>query len=75
MPTLTRWFVKSSSEGLAWAVYWLLNVGLLLRVFGEPLTTLHPNTGWGWLLGISAVLQWPAGVGFVANTWARVKAR
>ncbi|MEJ2265466.1 MAG: hypothetical protein P8X95_18630 [Anaerolineales bacterium] len=63
------------SEGLAWAVFWLLNVGLLFRVVGEPLTTLHPNTRWGWLLGISAVLQWSAGVGFVANTWARVKER
>lgn len=63
------------SESLAWAVFWLLNVGLLFRVVGEPLTTLRPNTGWRWLLGISAALQWFAGVGFVANTWARVKER
>lgn len=63
------------SEDLAWAIFWLLNVGLLFRAVGEPLTALHPNTGWGWLLAISAALQWFAGVGFVANTWARVKER
>ena len=61
------------SERLAWATFWLLNAGLLLRVVGEPLQAARPEAGWGWLLAVSAVLQWLAGLGFVSNTWARVK--
>ena len=63
------------SEGLGWATYWLLNVGLLLRAVGEPLVAVQPNGGTGWLLAASAVLQLLAGWAFVANTWARVKER
>lgn len=62
-------------ESLAWGTFWLINIGLVLRVFGEPLNALSPNTGWGWLLAASAILQWLAGFGFVLNTWQRVKER
>ncbi len=62
------------NETLAWAVYVLLNAGLLLRVFGEPLHALVGGYA-GWLLALSAFLQWLAGLGFVANTWPRVKER
>lgn len=62
------------NETLAWAVYVLLNAGLLLRVVGEPLHTLVGGYT-GWLLAFSAFLQWLAGLGFVANTWPRVKER
>ena len=58
---------------LAAAIYLLLNAGLILRVIGEPMQAFQPDAGWGWLLAVSAVLQWLAGMGFVANTWARVK--
>jgi hypothetical protein len=61
------------SDRLAVVVYLLLNAGLLLRVIGEPLQAFQSEAGWGWLLAVSAVLQWLAGMGFVANTWARVK--
>jgi cbb3-type cytochrome oxidase subunit 1 len=62
------------NEQLAWATFWLLNVGLALRIIGEPLTALTPPaSAWGWLLAISALLQWLAGLFFVANTWVRVK--
>ncbi len=61
------------SEPLGWATYGLLNIGLVLRTFGEPLHALQPAAGWGWVLALSAVLQWLAGVAFVLNTWARVK--
>lgn len=61
------------SERLGWATFWLLNVGLILRVFGEPLNAIVPMAGFGWLLVVSAVLQWLAGMAFVANTWGRVK--
>ncbi|HLE29767.1 MAG TPA: cbb3-type cytochrome c oxidase subunit I [Anaerolineales bacterium] len=62
------------SENLSWATYWLLNVGLILRAIGEPLVGLQPEAGTaGWVLAVSAASQWLAGLGFVANTWGRVK--
>ena len=63
------------SDRLGWSTFWLINIGLGLRVIAEPMNTLNPDTGWGWLLAISAILQWLAGLGFVINTWARVKAK
>jgi len=63
------------SESLAWAVFWLLNIGLLLRAIGEPLNALEPGKTWGILLAASALLQWLAGMAFVVNTWSRVKER
>lgn len=61
------------SESLAWAVYALLNSGLLLRVVAEPLQSVQPGPLWGWLLVLSAGLQWLGGLCFVVNTWPRVK--
>lgn len=61
------------SEALGWATYILLNIGLVLRVLGEPLNATWPEAGWGELLAVSAVAQWLAGLAFVANTWGRVK--
>lgn len=63
------------SEKLGWAVYGLLNAGLLLRVIGEPLVVLQPTLGLGWTLALSAVLQMLAAWAFIANTWNRVKER
>lgn len=60
-------------DSLAWATYWLLNVGLLLRVGAEPLQAVNPQPVWGWLVVLAAVLQWLGGMAFVANTWPRVK--
>ncbi len=73
-------FPKYSKEAprgrawLAWGVYGLLNIGLLLRAIAEPVQAVYGG-GWGGALVISAVLQWLAGVGFVVNTWSRVKER
>jgi hypothetical protein len=61
------------SEGLAWATYGLINVGLILRAIGEPVNALQPQAGFGWLLALSAILQWLGGMAFVLNTWGRVK--
>ena len=67
-------FPKYSKEqprgmnGLAVATFTLLHAGLLLRIVAEPLEA-------GGLLILSAVSQWLAGVGFIANTWPRVKER
>jgi len=67
-------FPKFSKEqprgmnGLAVATFTLLHAGLLLRIVAEPLQA-------GGLLVLSAVSQWLAGVGFIVNTWPRVKER
>ncbi len=63
------------NERLAAVVYGLLNVGLLLRVIGEPARAVSPAALWGWMLALSALLQWLAGAGFVVNTWGRAKER
>ena len=57
---------------LGWVTYGLLNVGLFLRVVGEPTNAARPGEFLGWLLTASAVLQWLAGLAFVINTWPRV---
>ncbi len=61
------------NEGLAWAAYILLNLGLLLRLVGEPMNDLHPETVWGVFLVFSAVLQWAGALLIVGNIWRRVK--
>ncbi len=62
-------------DSLAWATYALLNLGLLLRLVAEPAQAVSPAPSWGWLLALSALLQWLGGLAFVANTWPRVKER
>ncbi len=64
-------------EPLLWATYICINVGLLLRVVAEPLLAqaAQPGGFWGWILVLSAVLQWFGGLFFVINTWPRVKER
>ena len=61
------------SEPLGWATFWLLNIGLILRAAGEPMMATQPSQLVGWLLVLSALLQWLAGMFFFANTWGRVK--
>lgn len=73
-PIITRARPRGN-ERLGWASYILLNVGLLLRVIGEPLTSTRPEVGFGWLLAVSALLQWLAAVIFVTLAWPRVKER
>ena len=71
-PIITRARPRGN-ERLGWASYILLNVGLLLRVIGEPLTSIRSEAGLGWLLALSALLQWLAAVLFVILAWPRVK--
>lgn len=60
-------------EDLWVATFWLLNVGIIFRVIGEPLHLLRPEALWAWLTMASAFLQWLAVVLFVVNTWGRVR--
>jgi heme/copper-type cytochrome/quinol oxidase subunit 1 len=73
-PIITRARPRGNVR-LGWASYILLNVGLLLRVFGEPLTSIRPDAWFGWLLAASALLQWLSAVIFVTLSWPRVKDR
>lgn len=61
------------NERLMWAAWVALNLGLLLRVAGEPRAILGHDTAP--LLLLSAVLQLVAAVMFTANIWPRVRAR
>lgn len=61
------------SEPLGWWTYVLLNVGLILRAFAEPIHSIQPNPFMGWILVASAILQFLAGLLFVVNSWGRVK--
>ena len=63
------------SEALGWWTYALLNLGLILRVVAEPIHSTQANPFSGWILVISAILQFLAGLGFVVNSWGRVKVK
>lgn len=61
------------SDWAGWVSYATLNVGLVLRLVGEPLyATLH--TRWaGWMMAVAALFMLIGGIAFVVNTWGRVK--
>lgn len=60
---------------LGWTALFLLNVGLLSRVVGEPAIALRPGSGWGWLLVASGILQWLGGLAYVVMVWPRARER
>ena len=62
-------------EQLAWVAYSLINIGLILRVIGEPLNAVRSDLGAGWLLVLSALLQLSGGWAFIVAVWPRVKER
>ncbi len=61
------------SEPLAWVTFACLNLGLLLRVLGEPGRALGYDTHLALL--VSAVAQLVAVGTFVLNVWPRVRKR
>ncbi len=64
------------SETVAWASFWLLNLGLLLRAVAEPaLAAAGSSSLLRWVLVASALMQWLAGALFVYNAWPRIKER
>jgi hypothetical protein len=73
-PKYTRQLPRGNA-GLAWMVFICLNLGLMLRLVGEPLVVIQPELNLGWLLAVSAVLQLAAGWGYIALIWTRVKER
>ena len=71
-PIITRANPRGNKR-IGWVSYVLLNVGLLLRVIAEPLMATQPGSGFGWMLAVSAFLQWLAALLFVYLAWPRVK--
>ncbi len=61
------------SDRLGWWTYGLLNAGLVLRAIAEPINSVRPEALTGWVLVLSAAIQFSAGLTFVINTWGRVK--
>jgi cbb3-type cytochrome oxidase subunit 1 len=61
------------SEALSWTAYILINLGLVMRLVGEPLNDIRQQAFWSWLLIFSALLQWLGGMAFIINLWKRVK--
>jgi hypothetical protein len=61
------------NELRGWTVFWLLNLGLILRAIAEPWHGLGKPRGA--LLILAAATQLVAGWLFVFNTWPRVRER
>lgn len=74
-------FPKQSKENprgsalLGWSVFGLLNGGLVIRAFCEPLVVIQPQPVWGYALVTAAILQVAGGWLFIASIWRRVKER
>lgn len=64
-----------ANVALAWSVYFLLNVGLLLRAIAEPWHARDAGDVSGVVLVLSATLQGLAAFFFVVNSWGRIKER
>jgi len=74
------WLFPKPREGLdpwwdrvVWIGYAALNAGLVLRVLVEPSGGSAVMQAWS--LGLAAVLQWTAGLCFVAHVWIRVRTK
>ncbi len=63
------------SEKLSWSAYALLNAGLAMRVVSEPMLNQSRMFPWGWLMVLSALLQWLGGMALIMNLWKRVKGK
>jgi hypothetical protein len=61
------------SDALGWVTFLLLNLGLLLRLIGEPRAVFGRDAAG--LLVASAIAQLLAGWAFMINVWPRVRER
>jgi hypothetical protein len=59
----------------AWAAFFLLNAGLLLRAVAEPAVASGAGPGWRAALLASAAAQAGGALAFVVYVWPRVRAR
>ena len=63
------------SDALNWAAFILLSLGLVIRIVCEPISSQSQGAILGWLLALSAFLQWLGGLGFIVSLWMRVKVK
>ncbi len=63
------------NDRLCWAAYFLLNIGLIVRVVAEPLLSQTTTSLLALLLTVSAFFQWLGGLLFIINLWTRVKVK
>lgn len=61
------------NDNMAWLLYILINIGLIIRSIAEPYRVLSTDTIWSVLLVISAIIQLLGGILFATILWARVK--
>lgn len=61
------------SERLTWAVFVLLNAGLLLRFAFEPFYLMGPSTWLAATVALAGVLQALAALAFAVLIWGRVR--
>lgn len=62
------------SEKIAWATYGTVNLGMLLRVIGEPLVAINGGTALGReILFASILFLSVSGILFVINSWKRAE--
>lgn len=67
---------RYGNESVVWAIYWTLNIGLLLRFVGEPGKRIAQTAViFNWILVGSALLQWVSGVLYAYHIWGRVKGK
>ncbi len=58
-----------------WTAFFLLNIGLILRIVAEPSLGQGASVALSTLLVISAFFQWLGGILFIINLWKRVKVK
>ncbi|MTI87851.1 MAG: cbb3-type cytochrome c oxidase subunit I [Balneolaceae bacterium] len=66
---------KFHNQRWAWITYFLLNIGLILRVVSEPMLEVSGAWGWKITLAISAVLQFMALLSYIREIWPRIMSK
>lgn len=71
-PRASREYPRGDAR-LGWATFYLLNAGLLLRLFSEPFVNEIQTDIFAIMLFFSGLFQWGAALLYTLNIWSRVK--
>lgn len=63
------------SEPIGWLAFGCLNLGLVLRIVGEPMLGAQGGSFWSFTLVVASILFWLAGIFYIAIIWQRVKGK
>lgn len=58
-----------------WLTFIFLNLGLLLRMVSEPMVVTSTSELWNFLLVLSALLQFSAGLTYLLEMWPRIQSK